>query len=114
MVQVTLDQPRRLFFNLRAIKALDRAMGEVGIARALELLRAVNFATLEKTLWAGLLHDEPQLTVGLVSKRVETFTDAGGNATELFAAAINALNNSRVFGSPEAEGNGQPEATVTN
>ncbi len=83
-------------------------MGEVGIARALELLRGLNFATLERVLWAGLLHDEPNLTVSLVGKRVETFADAGGNTTDLFTAAYRALNGSRVFGPPEGEVKPEP------
>ena len=108
LVEVTLDQPRHLFFNLRALRALDRAMGEAGIGRALELLRALNFATLERVLWAGMLHEEPTLTVSLVQKRLETFTDAGGNATDLYAAAYKALNGSRVFGPPEGEVKPEP------
>lgn len=113
-VEIALDQSRRLHFNLRALKALDRVMGEVGIAKSLELLRALNFATLERVIWAGLLHDEPNLQLNLVSKRVETFVDQGGDTTELFRAAYRAVNGSRVFGKPEHDsGNVNPEAATT-
>ena len=97
-VAIEFDQPRRLFFGLKAIRALDRTMGEVGIARVLDLLRNLNFQTLERVLWAGMLHDEPMLTVNLIAKRLETFTDAGGDTTELFRAAYRAVNDSGVFG----------------
>src|SRR5687768_15806699 len=89
-VDVEFDKPRRLFFNLRALKALDRTMGEVGIGRVMELLRALNFQTLERVLWAGLLHEEPNLTVNAVAKRLEAYTDAGRNTGDLFAAAHDA------------------------
>lgn len=115
LVTVQFDKPRRLYFNLRALRALDRQMGEVGIAKALELLRALNFQTLERVLWAGLLHEEPTLTVNLVAKRLDTFTDGGGDTTELFRASYRALNNSGVFGGKdETEGNAQPEPAPVN
>lgn len=110
MVEIELDQPRRLFFNLRALKALDRSMGQVGIARVLELLRGLNFETLDRVIWAGLLHEEPTLTVALVSKRIEAFDAAGGNSGDLFAAAYKAVNSSRVFGPPEGEARPEPVA----
>lgn len=109
-VAIELDQPRALHFNLRALRALDRAMGEVGIAKALELLRALNFVTLERVIWAGLLHAEPTLQPMVVTKRVEAFIDRGGDASELFRAAYLAVNGSRVFGKPGDQGNGSPEA----
>lgn len=112
-VDVEFDKPRRLYFNLRALKALDRAMGEVGIGRVMELLRALNFQTLERVLWAGLLHEEPNLTVNLVAKRLEALTDEGRSTAELFAAAHDALNASKVFGGRSSDsGNAQPEATT--
>lgn len=114
-VEITLDKPRRLHFNLRALRALDSAMGEVGIAKVLDLLRSVNFFALERAIWAGLLHEEPNLQLSLAKKRVETFIEKGGDATVLFRAAAKAVNGSRVFGRPEEEeqGNEQPEAAAT-
>lgn len=108
-VEIELDQPRRLFFNLRALKALDRQMGEVGIARVLELIRALNFATLERVIWAGLLHDEPDLTLGTVIKRVEDSLESGVSSNQMFEAAYRAVDGSRVFGGP-SRGNAKPEA----
>lgn len=109
LVEIQLDQPRRLFFNMRALRALDRSMGEVGIAKALELIRALNIATLERVIWAGLLHDEPTLTVSLVSKRIDTYIDNGGEAGPLFEAAYRAVNGSGVFNRSTPEGEAPPE-----
>lgn len=110
-VEIQFDQPRRLHFNLKALRALDRVMGQVGIAKALELLRALNFETLERVIWAGLLHEEPTLAPNVVVKRLETFVDNGGDASDLFRAAYRAVNGSRVFGKPEDDaGNASPEA----
>ena len=112
-VEVDFDQPRRLYFNLRALKALERVMGgETGAARSMQLLRSLHFQTLERVLWAGLLHDEPNLTVNLVIKRLEAYTDAGRSTDSLFVAAHDALNSSKVFGGKDTQGNGQPEATT--
>jgi hypothetical protein len=109
-VEIQFDQPRRLYFNLKALRALDRVMGEVGIQKSLELIQALNFTTLERALWAGLLHEEPHLTVANVSKRLERFIDAGGDAGDLFTATYRAINESRVFGKPGGnQGNEQPE-----
>jgi hypothetical protein len=113
-VEIQFDQPRRLVYNLQALRALDRVMGEVGIVRVLELLRAANFQTLERALWAGLIHDEPTLTVSLVAKRLEKYVNNGGGTTALFTRAYDAINESRVFGRPEnKEGNEQPEPETT-
>lgn len=108
-VDVEFDQPRRLLIDLRASKALDRAMGEVGIAEVLAKLRALNFSTLERTLWAGLLHEEPTLTVNLVAKRLEHYEKSGKSMVPLFSAAIAAVNESELFKTEELEGNPQPE-----
>lgn len=114
LVPIELDQTRHLFFNIKTIRALDRVMGEIGIARALDLLRALNFQTLERVIWAGLLHEEPNLPLQSLSKRIDAYVDAGGDTTALFSAAYKALNGSRVFGPPESErGNEKPEAVAT-
>jgi hypothetical protein len=115
-VEIQFDQSRRLYFDLKALRALDRVMGEVGIQPTLELLRAVNFTTLERALWAGLIHDEPTLTVNLVSKRLESFVEAGGDVGELFALAYKAVNECRVFvrkSAGDIPGNKQPEPATT-
>jgi hypothetical protein len=110
-VEITLDQTRQLYFDLRALKALDRQMGEVGIAIVLERLRALNFSTLDRVIWAGLLHDEPTLTLNLVSKRIEKYVEEGGSTGPLFEAAYRAVDGSRVFGGPD-RGNVKPEAVA--
>lgn len=112
LVDVDLGQPRQLFFDLRALKALDRQMGEVGIARVLELLRALNFSTLDRVIWAGLLHQEPNVTVSAVSKRIEAFVEGGGSSGPLFEAAYKAVDGSRVFGGPD-RGNAKPEPVAS-
>ena len=111
LVDIDLDQPRQLYFGLAALKALDRQMGEVGIAKVLEQLRSLNFATLDRTIWAGLLHAEPTLSLAVVSKRIETLVDAGGSAAPLFEAAYRGVDGSRVFGGPD-RGNAKPEAVA--
>jgi hypothetical protein len=114
-VDVDFDQPRRLYFDLGAMKALDRVMGEVGISQAMALLRALNFQTLERVLWAGFLHEEPNLSVNIVAKRLKAYTDAGRSTADLFVAAHDALNSSKVFGGKDADqGNARPEATTQN
>ena len=113
-VEIHFDQTRRLLFNLKALRALDRVMGEQGIQKSLELIQALNFTTLERALWAGLLHEEPHLTVANVSKRLDKFVDDGGDVSELFTGAYKAITESRVFGKPGGnEGNAQPEQATT-
>jgi hypothetical protein len=112
LVEIHLDKPRHLYLgSLRSLKALDRQMGEIGIGRVLELLRALNFSTLEKVIWAGLLHAEPDLKLSTVTRWVEDFTEAGNGTGPLFEAAYRAVDSSRVFGGPD-RGNAKPEAVA--
>lgn len=112
-VEIQFDQPRRLLFNYKALRALDRVMGEAGLSKSLELLQGLNFTTLERALWAGLLHEEPLLTVNLVAKRLDAFIEADGDASELFLTTYKAINDSKVFKSAGDSGNAKPERAMT-
>jgi hypothetical protein len=79
-------------------------------------LTSFNITTLEKVLWAGLLHEEPTLTVALVAKRLERYADEHGSLVELFTSAIRSLNESGLFeskGIEDESGNSKPEAVTT-
>jgi hypothetical protein len=113
-VTIEFDQTRKLLFDFKASKALDRAMGEVGLVKVLESLQALNIAALERTLWAGLQHEDSLLTLNLISKRLEKYADSGKSLEPLFRGAIKALNDSTLFNQPEDDaGNGSRETATT-
>jgi hypothetical protein len=114
-VNVEFDQPRRLLIDFRAAKQLDRVCGEIGLLRVNELLTSFNIPTLEKVLWAGLLHEEATLSINTVSKRLERYANTHGSLVELFTAAIKAINDSGLFSQQSVEddaGNLKPEPTT--
>jgi hypothetical protein len=108
-VIVHLDRPRRLKFDLRASKALDRVMGEVGMQEIMRKLQALNFQALERVLWAGTLHEDPTVTVNLIAKRLEQVEAEGRSFAPLFVSAVEALDQSGLFKTEDDSGNGEPK-----
>lgn len=114
-VNVELDDTRRLLIDLKAAKALDRVCGEVGLITINRQIQSFNIPTLERVLWAALLHEEPTLTISLVGKRVERYYEVNGTLAPLFMVAAEALDKSGLFNlkSEEPEGNAPKTATTT-
>lgn len=69
IVEITLDKPRRLLFNLNAMAAYERETGK----NFLDLPKENVSATLLRTLlWAGLMHEDKSLTI----EQVGAFMDS--------------------------------------
>lgn len=110
---IEFDQTRTLLFDFKATKALDRAMGEIGIVKVSELLQALNITTLERTLWAGLQHEDSMLTLNTVSKRLERYVESGKSIEPLFRAAMKALNDSKMFKVSDDDQGNEARETAT-
>ena len=109
-VEIELDRPRRLRFDLRAIRDLEDAMGGKPVGRIVGDLRNVGVTAIVSTLWAGLKHEDPSLSQNLVTKILEQYLEA--HSIQIVIKAINqALNESGLLkrAGDETEGNAQPE-----
>jgi hypothetical protein len=51
--------------------------------------------------WAGMLHDEPNLSVRAVEPRIQSFLNSGGDILELAGQLVTALAESGVIGKPK-------------
>lgn len=67
-ITIMLDQTRRILLDLRAIYNAERKLAEAYGEKRISLMKMfesgdVSFTELVHLLWAGLLHEMPQLTV---------------------------------------------------
>jgi|SRR5215203_1153968 len=97
MVDVDFDRPRRLFFDLAAIRDLESAMGGQPLGTIVQHLANLGVNAFVYALWAGLKHDERSLTPNLVTKRMEKFLADGGKLSGLADAINDALEESGLF-----------------
>ncbi len=81
-VEIVLDRPRRLVYDFNALAAIEETLGINALDPALWEDAALMTATrLRAVLWAGLLADDPDLTIEAVGAmltpdRIETATEA--------------------------------------
>jgi hypothetical protein len=66
-IMVDLDRPRRLRFDANALVAVEEVLGrplqEIIPPDEGRASRQVGFREMRALLWAGLLHEDPQLTL---------------------------------------------------
>ena len=75
-VEIDLDKPRRLVFDLNAMCVYERASGKRLTDLDLGLM-----SDLQVLLWACLQDDDPELHIEQVGKLIH-----GGNMSEVYAA----------------------------
>ena len=68
-VDVVLDKPRRLLYNLNAMAAYERETGKNFMAISEEKMSAT---IVRAILWAGLVHEDKDLTVEQVGEMMST------------------------------------------
>ena len=61
IVEIVLDRPRKLKFDLNAMAELENVAGGRSIAELFDPDRKPGLDILRKLLWAGLLHEDPSL-----------------------------------------------------
>ena len=109
-VDIELDKPRRLRFDLGAIRDLERAMGGKPVGEIVQELRQVGVTAIVVALWAGLKHEDASLTQNLVTKILEEYLSTK-SIRPVLRAIDEALNESGLLkrAGDETEGNAQPE-----
>ena len=105
-VKVKLDRVRTLRYTNRAVEALEDELG-LSLLEALGRVGAGSVKTINRLVWAGLLHADPDLTpdevIDMVDlSRIEEVGDAVAEAVE------------HALGKPEpAKGKAEPEPEET-
>lgn len=67
-VPIILDKPRHLLYDLNALAAFEEATGKSFLGGM--SLEALTTKDLRALIWAGLLHEEPELTLQYVGSIV--------------------------------------------
>jgi hypothetical protein len=62
-VAIDLDRPRFLMFDWKALETLERVLGRGFLSDDIRASTFNGFTELKVFIWAGLLHDSPELTL---------------------------------------------------
>jgi hypothetical protein len=109
-IQVELDKPRTLFYDIEALEDLESQLGDKAFGQILQDLASMGIRSLQAALLTGLRHEDPALTRNLVRKYLQAHLDAGKSLQPLAKAVNDALMETGVFrAASDVEGNGQPE-----
>jgi len=102
-VEIELDRPRRLRYDINALADLEEALG-VGLGAALSGER-MGIRTLRAMLWAGLRHEDPMLTIREAGELLNGYLERHGNLEGISQAINRALEASGIGRKAEPEGN---------
>lgn len=98
-----LDKKRTLILDLEALERFEEATGKSLFYD--DILTNISVATLKMLLWAGLVHEDPELTPEQVSKFVHM-----GNFRQVIKGVTEVWGDSM----PEIEGEPGPNPTKKN
>lgn len=80
-VEITLDKPRRLRFDINALADVEGVLGG-GLAAVFSEQQA-GIRSLRALLWAGLKWEDPTLTLSRVGELIQDLSDQGEDLTQL-------------------------------
>lgn len=83
-VKITLDKVRNLYFNLNALVSLEEQGVDIS-----KLNEGIKMAQVRGILWAGLIHEDADLTIDQVGEMVDF-----DNIEEVSTAISAAFNSS--------------------
>ena len=93
-IDVSLDKPRKLRFDVNALDALERATG-APLGEMIGLLARGSMRCLKLSIWQGLRHEDLKLSPDRVGELIQRYLEAGGSAGD--------LNDLVIEGIPEGE-----------
>lgn len=114
-VDLELDKPRRLRFDLRAIRDLEQVTGK-SVGAITNDLRQVSVTAIIACLWTGLKHEDSTLNQNLIVKLLEQYLEDPAHSIKTVLRAIDdALSGSGLLRNigEDSEGNAQPEPATT-
>jgi hypothetical protein len=103
-IEIELDKPRRLRFDLAALRDLQRRLGNRTLLDIASRIREVDLDVIMQSYYMALRWEDKALTPGQVETLLQKRMDAGGSISEL----INPLSEAFMTGAGlvKAEGNG--------
>lgn len=105
LVTITLDKERHLKYGLKSLKAIEMKTGKSALTNEFWAVpSATNFSIL---LWAGLLHEDPKLTLEQVDELVDTYSSLDA----LYSSIAEAWGASMPEPSSEGEKSESPLST---
>ena len=96
------EKTRYFRFDVNALADFEQEVG-MGFSQLMSS-RAV-FACTRGLLWAGLKHEQRQLTVAMVGQLMQEFLKLGGDLGELLGAAMKAASEQGAIGKPDEDEN---------
>jgi hypothetical protein len=100
-VDITLDKPRRIRFDVNALDTLDQALGGMPLMEMIRLLSQGSVRASKLALWVGLRHEDRNLTPDRVGNMMQEHLDDGGELGELNDKVMEALYGSGIIRRPE-------------
>lgn len=99
MVEIRLDKPRFLRFDINAIADLEEATGK----SLMELMdeNNIGISAMRALLWAGLKHQDKLLTLQRAGELIQAFIVNGGSLATLMEKVAKAITSSGAFGTPK-------------
>lgn len=111
MVEVTLDKPRTLLFELGDIRDLEKALDGRPLGSVLRDLSQLGINALVLCLYYGLRHEDRGLSIKLVEKYIGEHLRNGGSLAPLYDALPKALDETGLFRTGDDAGKPQPALT---
>lgn len=103
-IEIELDKPRRLRFDLAALRDLQRRLGNKTLLEIANRIREVDLDVIMQSYYMALRWEDKALTPAAVETVLQKRIDAGGSISEL----INPLSEAFMAGAGmlRADGNG--------
>lgn len=103
-VDIQLDKPRRLIFDMEAMELLEAGLNGLPLRDVIDRIRGMSIPTLCVAMWAGLKFDDKTLNLNLTKKLVKKALYEDGRAyTDLSELVAEALEKSGIFGNKDVE-----------
>lgn len=104
-VEITLDKPRKLRFQVVETRDACRRLGNLSFMALLARLNEADLESLSVMLWKGLGWEDKRLTLDAVDALVQKHIDGGGTLGDLLGYITEGLAVSGLIRRRGAEGN---------
>lgn len=103
-VDIQLDKPRRLLFDMEAMELLEAGLNGLPLRDVVDRLRGMSLPTLCVAMWAGLKADDKTLNLNLTKKMVKkAIYEDGRSYSELSELVAEAIDKSGILGHKDVE-----------
>ncbi len=106
-VNIELDKPRRIRFDINALSDAEEALG-MGLGALMQSQMGIR--VIRALLWAGLRWEDRGLTLERTGTLIQQYIESGDTLEDLGEKLTQALVASGLFGKPE--GNVEAEAAT--